>query len=55
MRDNASIVLPRGGRWTFQLDLLVDDFTKLTFEGEIVVSEGHDHNAADHHHASGMH
>ena len=31
------IVLPRAGRWTFRLDLLIDDFTKLTFEGEIDV------------------
>ena len=49
------LAVPRAGRWRLRLDLLVDDFTKLTFEGEIVVGEEHDHNAADHHHASGMH
>ena len=31
------IVLPRAGSWTFRLDLLIDDFTKLTFEGELAV------------------
>ena len=49
------LALPRAGRWRLRLDLLVDDFTKLTFEGEILIGEEHDHNAADHHHASGMH
>ncbi|MFL5334053.1 MAG: hypothetical protein ACJ8H8_12945, partial [Geminicoccaceae bacterium] len=27
--------LPRPGRWQLRLDILVDDFTKLTFEGDI--------------------
>jgi copper transport protein len=31
------IMLPRAGRWRLRLDLLVDDFTMLTFEGEIDV------------------
>ena len=33
----AGLVLPRGGRWLLRLDLLIDDFTKLTFEGRIDV------------------
>ena len=33
------LALPRAGRWRLWLDLLVDGFTKLTFEGEFVVSE----------------
>jgi copper transport protein len=33
----ADVELPRSGRWRLQLDLLIDDFTKLTFEGEIDV------------------
>jgi copper transport protein len=49
------IAVPRAGRWRLRLDLLVDDFTKLTFEGELVVGEGHDHDAADHHHTGEMH
>jgi copper transport protein len=32
------IALPRGGRWLLRLELLIDDFTKLTFEGRIDVS-----------------
>lgn len=28
---------PRAGRWRLRLDLLIDDFTKLTFEGEFDV------------------
>jgi copper transport protein len=31
------VVLPRAGRWRLRLDLLIDDFTKLTFEAEIDV------------------
>ncbi len=31
------ILLPRPGRWRLRLDLLIDDFTKLTYEGEIDV------------------
>jgi copper transport protein len=31
------VVLPRAGRWRLRLDLLVDDFTRLTFTGEIAV------------------
>ena len=31
------ILLPQAGRWRLRLDLLVDDFTKLTYEGEIDV------------------
>lgn len=31
------IILPRAGAWAFRLDLLIDDFTKLTFEGELAV------------------
>ena len=34
------LALPRAGRWRLRLDLLVDDFTKLTFEGEIVIPSG---------------
>ncbi|MFZ1431388.1 MAG: CopD family protein [Geminicoccaceae bacterium] len=33
----TGLVLPRGGRWKLQLDLLIDDFTKLTFVGGIDV------------------
>ena len=44
------LAIPRAGRWRLRLDLLVDDFTKLTFEGEIVVGEEHDHDTGDHHH-----
>lgn len=33
----AGLVMPRGGRWKLQLDLLIDDFTKLTFVGGIDV------------------
>ena len=40
------VVVPRAGRWRLRLDLLVDDFTKLTFKGALVVGE-HDQNAAD--------
>lgn len=29
--------MPRAGRWVVRLDLLIDDFTRLTFEGGIVV------------------
>jgi copper transport protein len=32
-----SVVLPQPGWWHLRLDLLVDDFTKLTYEGEINV------------------
>ena len=32
-----NIVLPRAGTWAFRLDLLIDDFTKLTFKGELAV------------------
>jgi hypothetical protein len=46
--------VPRAGRWRLRLDLLVDDFTKLTFEGELVVGTEHDHHAGEHHHASEM-
>ncbi|MFO1050026.1 MAG: CopD family protein [Geminicoccaceae bacterium] len=28
---------PRAGRWRLRLDLLIDDFTKLTFEGDLDV------------------
>ena len=45
--------MPRAGRWRLRLDLLVDDFTKLTFEGEITVEGGHDHGAAHHDHMHG--
>jgi copper transport protein len=31
------IVLPRAGRWRLRLDLLIDDFTRLTYGGEIDV------------------
>ena len=31
------VQLPQAGRWRLRLDLLVDDFTKLTYEGEIDV------------------
>ena len=43
------LAIPRAGRWRVRLDLLVDDFTKLTFEGEIIVG---DQEAPDHHHTS---
>ncbi len=33
----AGLVMPLGGRWKLQLDLLIDDFTKLTFVGGIDV------------------
>ena len=29
------ILLPRAGRWRLRLELLIDDFTMLTYEGEI--------------------
>ena len=29
------VPLPRPGRWQLRLDVLVDDFTKLTFEGDV--------------------
>jgi copper transport protein len=48
------LAVPRAGRWRLRLDLLVDDFTKLTFEGELVVGTEHDHHAGEHHHASEM-
>ena len=38
------LAMPRAGSWRLRLDLLVDDFTKLTFEGEIVIGEEHDHD-----------
>jgi copper transport protein len=44
------LAMPRAGSWRLRLDLLVDDFTKLTFEGEIVIGEEHDHDTGDHHH-----
>jgi hypothetical protein len=47
--------MPRGGRWRIRLDLLVDDFTKLSFEGEVAIGEGHDHGAEDHHHGTDAH
>jgi copper transport protein len=31
------VVLPRAGRWSLRLDLLIDDFTKLTFKAEVDV------------------
>ena len=31
------ISLPQPGRWRLRLDLLIDDFTRLTYEGEIDV------------------
>ena len=43
------LAIPRAGRWRVRLDLLVDDFTKLTFEGEIMVGN---HDDPDHHHGS---
>jgi copper transport protein len=49
------LAVPRAGRWRLRLDLLVDDFTKLTFEGELVVGEGHDHHAAGHRQAGETH
>jgi copper transport protein len=33
----SGLPIPRSGRWRLELDLLVDDFTKLTFEGEVAV------------------
>lgn len=33
----AGLALPTPGRWRLRLDLLIDDFTKLTYEGEIEV------------------
>ena len=29
------VLVPRAGRWRLRLDLLIDDFTKLTYEGDI--------------------
>ena len=29
------VTMPKPGRWRLRLDLLVDDYTKLTFEGAI--------------------
>jgi copper transport protein len=31
----APVTMPKPGRWRLRLDLLVDDYTKLTFEGAI--------------------
>jgi copper transport protein len=31
------VLLPQPGRWRLRLDLLIDDFTKFTYEGEIEV------------------
>ena len=31
------IILPRAGAWALRLELLIDDFTKLTFEGKLHV------------------
>ncbi len=36
--DGLAILRP--GRWRLRLDLLIDDFTQLTFEAEIVVAPG---------------
>ena len=33
----GGVALPTPGRWRLRLDLLIDDFTKLTYEGEIEV------------------
>ena len=33
----TGLIMPRGGRWRLQLELLIDDFTKLTFVGGIDV------------------
>jgi copper transport protein len=42
--------MPLAGRWRLRLDLLVDDFTKLTFEGTVTVGGDHGGNgtARDH-------
>ena len=42
--------LPRTGRWVLRLDLLVDDFTELTFEGEAVIGEPREYGETGHHH-----
>jgi copper transport protein len=33
----SGLPIPRGGRWRLEFDLLVDDFTRLTFSGEVAV------------------
>jgi copper transport protein len=35
-QDDA-LLLPRAGRWQLRLELLIDDFTKLTFAGDLVL------------------
>ena len=38
MVDGLVILQP--GRWRLRLDLLIDDFTRLTFEADIVIPPG---------------
>ena len=43
------LALPLSGRWHLRLDLLVDDFTKLRFEGEVVLEEAGEDGVEGHH------
>ncbi|HEX6011406.1 MAG TPA: CopD family protein [Geminicoccaceae bacterium] len=47
----AGLPVPLAGRWRLRLDLLVDDFTKRSFEGTFAV--GGERDGTSHHHRPG--